>query len=581
MKIVKLFSLSAVAMGVLISNNGNAQITVTQADFAVVGDIITNAYDTIPPALSVGGTGSQTWDFSSLQIDYFDSNIYIDPSTTVNAADFPGANLAVEMNGFTAYILSSATEVAFEGFAGDLFGNSNVTSVPFNPTQVVQVFPSTDGTGFTDTSAYSLTFAGSDVGEQVDSIGVKHTSYLTATIDAYGTMITPAGTYQVLRQYSMEVGIDSIKYKDAIFTLGQWVFLDPVYDTTYNYTWLANGEGYPVVEMETDAPGGNILSVNFKVGAGLIAYVSSSTGVSCNGDCDGWATAQAISGVSPYTYLWDDTNTQTTITATGLCPGSYMVTIVDTLNDSSSAYVTIAEPDSLLASLTTTDIKCKGDGNGMIKATTTGGTMPYTYSWSSGGSSSSEFGLVPGTHFVTITDVRGCMLSDSGTVTEPTTLMAISVSSTIASCDTCMDGTATATVTGGDAPYMYSWNDPGSQTTASATGLNPGTYQVIVTDSNGCIKAVIDTVDLVGIYEINPSHLYFNVFPNPTSGLVKIETDAEVQYVQLLNLMGEEVLSVEYSDNFQLNTSHLPDGLYIIRLVGEEYVLTRKLQKVR
>jgi gliding motility-associated-like protein len=53
-------------------------------------------------------------------------------------------------------------------------------------------------------------------------------------------------------------------------------------------------------------------------------------------------------------------------------------------------------------------------------------------------------------------------------------------------CNGGSDGTATATVTGGTAPYSYSWNTTPVQTTATATGLAAGSYIVTVTDADGC-----------------------------------------------------------------------------------------------
>ncbi len=65
---------------------------------------------------------------------------------------------------------------------------------------------------------------------------------------------------------------------------------------------------------------------------------------------------------------------------------------------------------------------------------------------------------------------------------------------TDATCNGGTDGTATATVTGGLAPFTYLWDDAGSQTTATATGLAAGTYSVTVTDANGCTTSETVTV---------------------------------------------------------------------------------------
>src|SRR5690606_24530642 len=56
------------------------------------------------------------------------------------------------------------------------------------------------------------------------------------------------------------------------------------------------------------------------------------------------------------------------------------------------------------------------------------------------------------------------------------------------------DGSATVTVSGGTAPYTYLWNDTTAQTTATATGLVAGTYQVTVTDANNCTTTTTVTI---------------------------------------------------------------------------------------
>ncbi|MEY3084464.1 MAG: hypothetical protein RL037_644 [Bacteroidota bacterium] len=59
------------------------------------------------------------------------------------------------------------------------------------------------------------------------------------------------------------------------------------------------------------------------------------------------------------------------------------------------------------------------------------------------------------------------------------------------------DGSATATVSAGFPPYTYSWNTTPPQTTATATGLAPGTYTVIVDDAGACTPPITQTVTVV------------------------------------------------------------------------------------
>ncbi len=60
-----------------------------------------------------------------------------------------------------------------------------------------------------------------------------------------------------------------------------------------------------------------------------LSSTNSSTGSTSTTNCDGTATVIPSGGMGPYTFLWDDGNSQTTITATGLCAGVYYCTVLD------------------------------------------------------------------------------------------------------------------------------------------------------------------------------------------------------------------------------------------------------------
>lgn len=401
------------------------QITITLADFASIGDTVTNVYDSIVPVGTiVGGTGSQTWDYSNLQLDYMETIIYVDPATTASAADFPTSTIATDNNGFAAYLYSDSAGVVFQGISTDFFGTGTPLSLVYSPSQTVVEFPSTDGSGFTDTSAYNFQFSGATVGAPIDSIGVNHRSFLTSTFDAYGALTTPSGTYQAIRQYIMEITYDSIMMRDPIITFGQWQLIDPIQlgapnpaiDTVYNYHWYSNGEDYPVLEMQTDGPAGNVLGANFKLGDQVIAAIIGTNDITCVGDCDGSVDVTAISGTPPFTYLWDDPANQTTAMATMLCPGTYTVIVTDASAGTSTAIATVVEPDTLTVSLFGVDPACDSCADGWVSAAVLGGTSPYTYAWNdpASQSGSSATNLMNGTYSVTVTDANGCtIISDS------------------------------------------------------------------------------------------------------------------------------------------------------------------------
>ena len=218
-----------------------------------------------------------------------------------------------------------------------------------------------------------------------------------------------------------------------------------------------------------------------------LTIASSQNNVSCNGVCDGQAMAAPSGGTTPYSYLWDDPGAQTTTTASGLCAGAVNIVVTDGNGCTANAAYTITEPDALVATASGTNITCNGADNGTATVSVTGGTANYSYLWDdpSASTTASITGLSAGTYTVTVTDANGCTATDSYTVTEPTPLT-VAVAGTDLLCFNVCDGDATATPSGGTAPYTYLWDDPGNQTTITATSLCAGLVGVTVTDFNGC-----------------------------------------------------------------------------------------------
>jgi large repetitive protein len=221
--------------------------------------------------------------------------------------------------------------------------------------------------------------------------------------------------------------------------------------------------------------------------------------VAVNGGATGSATAVPVGGTAPYSYSWNTSPVQTTETATGLVAGTYVVTVTDANGCTATSSVTITEPPAPLAVviIAQTNVLCFGDASGSATADASGGLAPYTYSWSTipVQSGPTAAGLPAGVYTVTVTDGLGAVGTAGVTITQPAAALAVSIAKIDVLCAGAANGTATANVTGGTAPYSYSWNTVPVQTTATATGLTPGTYTVTVTDANGCI--VTENVTIV------------------------------------------------------------------------------------
>lgn len=214
------------------------------------------------------------------------------------------------------------------------------------------------------------------------------------------------------------------------------------------------------------------------------ALTLTSANISCNGSCNGTADVDAT-GNQPFAFQWS--NGQVTDAITGLCEGTYVVQVTDNAGCVSSAQVVITQPPVLAFSMPfTIDALCNGDCNGVGAVIPSGGTLPYTFSWSPVTSSSpSDTTLCAGNYDVTVADAGGCSVVQQVTINEPAPL-AISGNVTPASCNTVNDGAIDITVTGGVTPYSYEWTGGTTAATEDLTNIFMGTYIVLVTDSNLC-----------------------------------------------------------------------------------------------
>lgn len=209
--------------------------------------------------------------------------------------------------------------------------------------------------------------------------------------------------------------------------------------------------------------------------------------VSCYGANDGAANLTVSGGVSPYTYEWS--NGATSQNLTGIGSGSYSVTVTDSRGASASACFTITEPKPIQLSFQSQS-GC-GSSSGAVNLTVTGGTGPYTYSWSNGATTEDLSGLSNGTYSVSVTDASGCIKSGSVFVAITNSLKAYLTKKDI-SCYKSNDGSLSVIVYDGSAPYKYKWST--GDTTASISGLSDGNYSVTITDAFGCTLTLQETI---------------------------------------------------------------------------------------
>jgi|GEM_PF-467164 len=209
------------------------------------------------------------------------------------------------------------------------------------------------------------------------------------------------------------------------------------------------------------------------------------TDIICFGEQNGTLSVNVSGGTEPYQYLWS--NGQTVKDLVNIGPGTYTVTITD------NSGCTIVLNDEILqptefeivdVNNAVVNASCNGSDNGSISVTTQGGAMPYEYLWSNGETTPSLSGAVAGFYSLTVVDNSGCNLTEDFEITEPEALFAVGCSSSAVTITGGADGTASVQINGGTQPYTYLWSN--GQNTNPATSLVAGTYDVTVTDANGC-----------------------------------------------------------------------------------------------
>jgi uncharacterized protein (DUF2141 family) len=218
---------------------------------------------------------------------------------------------------------------------------------------------------------------------------------------------------------------------------------------------------------------------------------------SCGGTPIGRIGITGITGTPPFTYLWSNGQTGTTIT--GLTEGPYSVQVTDSLGcvASQSATITSISPIGF-GVFTVVQPSCFA-ADGSITLQITGGTAPYFYSASTGNFTIQEStswtisGLSSGSYSFLVTDCAFCTLNAGTTLLTPLGIASVTISSQGTTCSS-DGGSIQVSLAGGTSPYTYTLIYPNGNTSNIASAqssqlfnnLSTGTYSVAVQDSSGC-----------------------------------------------------------------------------------------------
>lgn len=261
---------------------------------------------------------------------------------------------------------------------------------------------------------------------------------------------------------------------------------DPLVQTTATAANLPAGTWHVTIASSQTCD--TLITVVITQPDSLVLIAVENQQVSCNGGNDGVAMVTQLGGTPAFTYQWDDSNLQTTATATGLSAGIYNVVVTDANLCPATAQVEITEASPMSLAVQIDNASCNGAADGQIAAIVSGGTPTYTYEWNPGTVAGNPLtGITAGSYVLTVTDANNCTAElQNILVQEPLAMVLTLTQQQNVSCNGASDGLAEIGQVGGTAPYTYVWDDPTAQSTALAGGLPPGTYAVEVTDANGC-----------------------------------------------------------------------------------------------
>ncbi len=238
------------------------------------------------------------------------------------------------------------------------------------------------------------------------------------------------------------------------------------------------------------------------------------TNVVCNGSSTGGISINPTGGIAPYTYLW--TNGATTKNITNVAAGAFSVLVTDSKGcPMTFGPFTITEPIAITAAPNTTPVNCHGTNTGAINLNPSGGVLPYSFTWSNGASTQNITNLIAGSYSVTIKDKNGCTLIVGPIViTEPVAINATSTINNVSCNGTSTGSIALTNITGGTAPYSYSWNT--GATTGIISGLAAGSFTVTIKDFNGC-SSILPTFTITEPSVITATNAITNILCNGTS----------------------------------------------------------------
>ncbi|NNM16624.1 MAG: T9SS type B sorting domain-containing protein, partial [Bacteroidia bacterium] len=335
------------------------------------------------------------------------------------------------------------------------------------------------------TSTYSYLWSTSDTTASVDSLSGG--TYTVTVTDANSCTKTASTT--LIDNGNPVINLDTTFNVKCNGALTGQIFISVAGGTpSYLYTWSngfttedLTGVGADVYTIQVVDSNGCVDSSVFVISEpDELVLALATTPATCD-SINGAISATVTGGVTPYSYMWS--NSDTTAAIFNQPHGIYTLTVTDSnscVTQLSDTILDLFTPQITLSLLK--NVSCNGGSDGIIDISVLGPSQPFTYLWSRGDTIQDLLNVSVGTYTLTVTDTNNCVSVFTQTVTESDAIGINSIDYH-PSCDL-NNGAIDVSGTGGSGTYTYLWSN--GFTTDSIGNLAEGTYLVTITDALSC-----------------------------------------------------------------------------------------------
>ncbi|WP_294312144.1 T9SS type A sorting domain-containing protein, partial [uncultured Chryseobacterium sp.] len=554
---------------------GTVNVTVTQPASAVSGTTVvtnvacngaSNGAINLTPA---GGTAPYTFNWGG--------GITTEDRTGLAAGTY--TVIITDANGCTATVNATVTQPA-----SAVSGTTVVTNVACNGASngAINLTPSGG------TAPYTFNWGGGITTE--DRTGLAAGTYTVVITDANGCTATVNAT--VTQPTTLSAAVTQTNVLCNGGSTGTATVTVTGGTAPYTYAWSPSGgtaatatglsAGTYTVTV-TDANGCTLTRTVTIIQSSAVSGTTVVTNVACNGASNGAINLTPAGGTAPYTFNWG--GGVTTEDRTGLAAGTYTVVITDANGCTATVNATVTQPTALTATTSQTNIACNGGSTGTATITVTGGTSPYTYSWSpSGGTGATASGLVAGTYTVNVTDANGCTLSRTVTITQSAPVAAPTGA---ASQNFAPGSTLSAlVVTGQNIKWYASASNAQNHINSlpfSTALVNNTTYyatQTSGTCESTAYLAVLAINSTLGVSDNTKSKSPLQIYPNPVRDILNFSGAETITKAVIIAADGRMVTEKKLqSGERSIEVHSLPQGMYLIQLFTGNGMQTFKFIK--